>query len=610
MTGSESKDEPDTHEPRERVDEAVLEDEGERIDEAQYVHERNADQLEELSTLFLDFAAVVSVAADDVGHALQNFHDSMTERLNDKVAELHDLRVQNAVMERKLMNIHELFSQGQECARLIINFPHAAELRETDVALRESPREVADLSSEPQQHTEPQAQPPNEIEHPVTFSVLSDDVLGTIFSLLCNVLEPCIAVDFSSACRGQRALTQGLRQQLRAEHEVAAMLCLKMGMRSCKELRKAKMVYWDDEWQDSGLFAADLSLLGTLGSVLPALEQLALGEYSAGAADPDGVQQLAEGLGAGALPAVTFLQLVNMHVGDAGASALAAALSRGALPRLEILQLSNTAIGDAGLVALAPALRRLPALETIFLWGNPLGDEGIAALVAPPPSADALSPPTGVLAKLKELHLADTEVSDAGCATLASALDSGALPALKEIDLEGIFASAGAEAVVQEALSKLIRQRAASLIQLQLRLLERRRLWRICAERQLLAYAACAALPPPMTAEEALAKAEAEGLTMARSDGQSGFRNVSVQPECKARPYQAWVWRATWVWRGAWVRRDEKFHLGSFATAEVAALHVARTPEAQAAGSAPSAGNVNFAGQAKSYLLALTGGAV
>ena len=34
MTGSESKDEPDTHEPRERVDEAVLEDEGERIEES------------------------------------------------------------------------------------------------------------------------------------------------------------------------------------------------------------------------------------------------------------------------------------------------------------------------------------------------------------------------------------------------------------------------------------------------------------------------------------------------------------------------------------------------------------------------------------------------
>ena len=49
---------------------------------------------------------------------------------------------------------------------------------------------------------------------------------------------------------------------------------------------------------------------------------------------------------------------------------------------------------------------------------------------------------------------------------------------------------------------------------------------------------AAAALPPPMTAAEALAQAEAEGLTLARSDNQSGFRHVSVHPGSKARPYR------------------------------------------------------------------------
>ena len=62
-------------------------------------------------------------------------------------------------------------------------------------------------------------------------------------------------------------------------------------------------------------------MLGTLGSVLPALEEWDLEEPSAG---PDGVQRLAEKLGAGALPAVTMLRIVHMHVGDAGALALAA----------------------------------------------------------------------------------------------------------------------------------------------------------------------------------------------------------------------------------------------------------------------------------------------
>ena len=76
-----------------------------------------------------------------------------------------------------------------------------------------------------------------------------------------------------------------------------------------------------------------------------------------------------------------------------------------------------------------------------------------------------------------------------------------------------------------------------------------------------------------MTAVEALAQAEAEGLTLARSSAnQSGFHNMFVHPENKAKPYAAGVWRD-----------GKQTHLGVFATAEEAALHVARTPEAQAA---------------------------
>ena len=134
----------------------------------------------------------------------------------------------------------------------------------------------------------------------------------------------------------------------------------------------------------------------------------------------------------------------SMHVGDAGASALAAALGRGALPRLKLLMLCNAAIGNAGLVALAPALWRRPALEELYLAGNPFGDEGLATLVAPPPPAGAPPPLTGVLAKLKTVDLGFTQITDAGCATLAAALDSGALPALEMIFLEDIPASAAA----------------------------------------------------------------------------------------------------------------------------------------------------------------------
>ena len=91
----------------------------------------------------------------------------------------------------------------------------------------------------------------------------------------------------------------------------------------------------------------------------------------------------------------------------------------------------------------------MPALETLNLAGNPLGDEGLAALLAPPPPAGALSPPTGVLKKLKELILHDTQVADAGCAALTAAFDRGALPSLEVLDLGHIPASAAVKAALK-----------------------------------------------------------------------------------------------------------------------------------------------------------------
>ena len=98
---------------------------------------------------------------------------------------------------------------------------------------------------------------------------------------------------------------------------------------------------------------------------------------------------------------------------------------------------------------------QLPALEELFLEGHPLGDEGLAALVAPPPPAGAPPPPTGGQKKLELLSLGFTQIADAGCAALASALESGALPALKRLFLFEISASAAAKAAVYEARANL-----------------------------------------------------------------------------------------------------------------------------------------------------------
>ena len=182
----------------------------------------------------------------------------------------------------------------------------------------------------------------------MALSKLSGDEQGIILGQLCNRLEPRRAMYFSGACTELRVLLPpAVRQQLRADYEAATALCGKVGMRSCKELREATEV----RCEGKGLSEADLATLATLGSVLPALVTLILTETS-GSAGLDGVPRLAEGLAAGALPALTSLEFYGMHAGDAGASALAAALDRGALPRLRSLALTRMIIGEAAFVAL------------------------------------------------------------------------------------------------------------------------------------------------------------------------------------------------------------------------------------------------------------------
>ena len=83
-----------------------------------------------------------------------------------------------------------------------------------------------------------------------------------------------------------------------------------------------------------------------------------------------------------------------------------------------------------------------------------------------------------------------------------------------------------------------------------------------------------AAAPPPLTSEEARQQAQAEGLTLLVADNKTGYFGVSHLPG-RPKPYQARVSRG-----------GKDVYLGSFATAEEAALCVARSPEGQAAAAA------------------------
>ena len=71
----------------------------------------------------------------------------------------------------------------------------------------------------------------------------------------------------------------------------------------------------------------------------------------------------------------------------------------------------------------------------------------------------------------------------------------------------------------------------------------------------------------PLTSEEARQQAQAEGLTLLKADNTAGFFGVSHQ-HGKTKPYLAQAWRGGKV-----------VHLGSFASAEEAALCIARSPE-------------------------------
>eukprot|EP00964_Phaeocystis_antarctica_P051802 scaffold30250_cov50-Phaeocystis_antarctica.AAC.2 len=81
-----------------------------------------------------------------------------------------------------------------------------------------------------------------------------------------------------------------------------------------------------------------------------------------------------------------------------------------------------------------------------------------------------------------------------------------------------------------------------------------------------------AAAPIPLTSWEARQQAQAERLTLRVADNKAGYLGVRLDQRNKFKPYQARV-----------TRGGKTVSLGCFTTAEEAALHVARSPEGQAA---------------------------
>ena len=277
---------------------------------------------------------------------------------------------------------------------------------------------------------------------------LSHDELGVIVDGLADPLQPVVAVALSSTCLGLRTPLQAAIEVLKERHARAVALCRKFGT-SCAALRDAEELEYNE-----GITAEDMATLGVLLSKwLPSLRQLCLIGNGFGDAR---VQALCEGLGPGTAP-LPRLGLGDNNIGPAGAEALAAAFRRGALSKLEWLDLTDNPIGSQGMAALATPLRNMPTLESLFLCNCEIGDEGVASLVANLGKDD--------FKKLEDLDIEHNGITDAGMAKLLSAVNSGGVPNLSNLEAgHGNDASPEAVYAVHGAIQRRRRRAAHELL--------------------------------------------------------------------------------------------------------------------------------------------------
>ena len=263
-----------------------------------------------------------------------------------------------------------------------------------------------------------------------TFSLVFIDNQDLVLELAKQLCDPLRAdlVHLSRTAKGLRLAMQTPVAELRMWREAAKAMVVVWG-KSLQWLRESTVLALGEvgnigrrpttarpvtlaHWRALGM------LIGC--GALPRLRGLQICRNENG---DEGVNSLAAGIRRGP-PSIEFLLLIHTQLAPQGASALATVLTKQALPSLQHLDLGgNLQLGDAGLAALASGLRQLPALKTLGLQRTNITDQGVASLLAEPLTG-------GVLNSLQKMYLRANQIADDGCATIASAVRSGALPAL------------------------------------------------------------------------------------------------------------------------------------------------------------------------------------
>lgn len=112
---------------------------------------------------------------------------------------------------------------------------------------------------------------------------------------------------------------------------------------------------------------------------LPRLEKLGLNGNRFGAR---GIDALCTAFGSGVAPSLRVISLENGCFGDEGTQVIGEALVSGRLPpALQSLVLTGNSIGDVGAMALAAAIRRSGTACRVVMFKNAIGLEGQAALL-------------------------------------------------------------------------------------------------------------------------------------------------------------------------------------------------------------------------------------